>query len=263
MGSHDLLPDTAYRQHLAAQGDLAGHGNILSDRNPCQRRNEGYAHGHARGRTVLRRRALRNVQVQILVLIEVFINAELLRNGPDIADARLGGFLHHVTQLSGQDDLACAGNGCRFDEQRYAADDGPGQSRAYADFLLVSDDIEMIFLLAEQFLHLRGGQADLLCVSGHVLAGNSSAKRSDFPLQITYARLSGVVIDDGLDSSLRKADMVFCQAVLFDLLRHQILLGDLEFLFFGITADLDDFHSVQQRPWNRLRRVGSRDEHDL
>jgi len=53
------------------------------------------------------------------------------------------------------------------------------------------------------------------------------------------------------------------QPVFADLARHQILLGDLDFLVLGVPAQVNDFHPVEQRDRDGFKRIGRRDEHHL
>ena len=41
---------------------------------------------------------------------------------------------------------------------------------------------------------------------------------------------------------------------------NQITLGNVDFLFFGVAGELENFHPVQQRRRNRIDRVRGGDE---
>ena len=47
------------------------------------------------------------------------------------------------------------------------------------------------------------------------------------------------------------------------LLWQQVILGDLQLFLIGIAGKLNDLHPVQQRPGDRIQRVGRGNEHHL
>ena len=49
--------------------------------------------------------------------------------------------------------------------------------------------------------------------------------------------------------------------MLFQLLGHQVILGNHELLFIGIGAQSDDLHTVQQGSGDGIQGVGGSDEH--
>ena len=53
------------------------------------------------------------------------------------------------------------------------------------------------------------------------------------------------------------------EAVLLDLARHQVALGDLELLLLGVARELDHLHPVAQRRRDRVELVRGGDEQDL
>ena len=56
-------------------------------------------------------------------------------------------------------------------------------------------------------------------------------------------------------------DTVFSQSMHFYLFWDQVLAGDLDFFFDGITIDFDDFHPVQQGGLDGTDRIGGSDKH--
>ncbi len=53
------------------------------------------------------------------------------------------------------------------------------------------------------------------------------------------------------------------QAVRLELALHQVALGDLELLLFGVAGELDDLHAVAQRPRDGVEHVRRGDEHHV
>ena len=57
-----------------------------------------------------------------------------------------------------------------------------------------------------------------------------------------------------------KLDLFRCDAVLFDLARHEILKRNVNFLLFRISLKLDDLHAIAQRLGDGVEHVRRRDE---
>src|SRR6266567_7718050 len=72
-----LLLQSTDREHFPAQRDLAGHRHVGANGNARQYRHDRGADRRARARTVLRRRAFRQVDVKVRFLIEVGRDSEL------------------------------------------------------------------------------------------------------------------------------------------------------------------------------------------
>src|SRR5437868_9113470 len=53
------------------------------------------------------------------------------------------------------------------------------------------------------------------------------------------------------------------EAVLFELPWDQVLLRDVQLLFFAVASERDDLHAIEQRRVNRAELVRRRDEQDL
>src|SRR3954451_5406582 len=103
-GGEHLLLDAADREHEPAKRRFAGHRHIPSDPDAGEERGERGEDGDARGGAVLRDRARREVDVDVLLLEEAGIDAELLRLVARVAQRRLAGLLHHVAELAGERD---------------------------------------------------------------------------------------------------------------------------------------------------------------
>ena len=94
--------------------------------------------------------------MHIMLFKIVFGHAVLTSNRSDIADAGLRRFLHDVTQLTGQLNLAFTGHCIHFDLQCIAADAGPGQTADDADLIVFIRRVELN-LLFPQVLHQVAG----------------------------------------------------------------------------------------------------------
>ncbi len=70
-------------------------------------------------------------------------------------------------------------------------------------------------------------------------------------------------MDNLSDGSVADGQTRLFHSVFLHLLTCQIFSGYMKFLILRITADLDDFHTVQQGPGDGLRGVGRGDEQHL
>ena len=133
-GQH-LLLDSADRQHLALQRDLASHADGRLDGPVGQQRDERGGHGDAGRRPVLGNGAGRNVDVHPLV-DGCRIDAELVGVRPHVAEGDVRALLHDVAELTGERQRRLAVDGQRerrgLDEQHVATHAGDGQARGDA-----------------------------------------------------------------------------------------------------------------------------------
>ena len=94
------------------------------------------------------------------------------------------------------------------------------------------------------------------------LARALAGDRRDDLLEATHTCLVRVAVDQLRDRVVSERDVeVVNEAVLADLLRHEIALRDLDLVLFDVAGQLDDFHAIAQRLGNRVEHVGGRDEH--
>ena len=94
------------------------------------------------------------MDVQVGLLIEVGLDAELLR--PMAHDRQRGGdrLVHHVAELAGRRRLALAWQRDRFDRQQVAADFRPGEAGHLADLVLLLGDAVREAAHAEIFVEV-------------------------------------------------------------------------------------------------------------
>ena len=76
--SKNLLFDTADRQYLPRESHLAGHREERLQRSAGQQRGDRRGHGHTCRRTILRNRAGRHMDVDIVRIVEVRFDTDLL-----------------------------------------------------------------------------------------------------------------------------------------------------------------------------------------
>ena len=98
---------------------LTGAGRPL--RPAGQRRHHGAGQRHACGRTVLGHCALGHMNVQIIILVEVGLNADFLGFGSDVGKRSARRFLHDVAQTAGEIHRALSGHDSHLDGHGGAA----------------------------------------------------------------------------------------------------------------------------------------------
>src|SRR5690606_22758231 len=106
------------RQHLATQGDLAGHGDGRAHRDTGQHRHQGRAHGDTGTRAILRRGTFRDVNVEVIALQRTPANAERARTTLDHGPSRLDRLLHDIAKRTGAGDTTLARYGHAFNGQQ-------------------------------------------------------------------------------------------------------------------------------------------------
>ena len=193
---------------------------------------------------------LRDVDVEIVLLEEAVVDAELPGVGPGIAQGGLGGFLHDVAQGAGQGEVPLPLHLRRFDEQDLAAGLGPGDARGDADLVLAEELVLEDLGRAEERLDVLGGDPGQGLPALGDLAGDLPADGGDLALQVPDARLAGVEGDDLPDRPVGDVDELGAQGVLGDLLRDEVLLGDLELLLLRVAGE------GRGPPSGRGRRAG-------
>src|SRR5206468_2886596 len=91
-----------------------------------------------------------------------------------------------------------------------------------------------------------------------------AAERGDLALEAAHAGLARVVPDQVRQAFTRELDLLGpAHAVLLRLLRDEMLVGDLDLLFFGVPLQLHQLHAVEKRRRDGVEHVGGADEQDF
>src|SRR5215211_2677498 len=260
LGGERLLLQAADREHEPGQGQLPRHRRVVAHPSLRDERHQGGGHRDAGARPVLRDRAGRHVQVDVVGLEEVLRQAVRVR--AHVGERGLRGLLHHVAELAGDRQPPGAGHRAGLDEEHVAADRRPRQPRRHAGLLRAPLDVGREARAAEQLAHLRRGRGDLALERAlGDTAGDLAAHGADLALEPAHARLARVLLDDHLQPGVGERDLRALEPVALDLARHEVALGDLELLLLGVAGQLDDLHPVAQRARDRVERVRGGDEH--
>ena len=174
----------------------------------------------------------------------------------------MGRLLHDVAQVAGELQLSGALHHIDFHFQGLAAYAGPGQARDQAHLVAARQTVRQEFADAQEVLQIAAGDGDFLwLLLGKQLHICLPANGPDFPLQVPNTGFPGIAADDLPNGVIRNAQLGLFQSVLFQLLGHQVILGNHELLFIGIGAQFDDLHTVQQGSGDGIQGVGGGDEH--
>ena len=109
---------------------------------------------------------------------------------------------------------------------------------------------------------ISGERRACRCALGD-LARQLAADGADLLLQLAHPGLAGVVPSDQRNRLGREVDHLGFEAVLLDLARDEVLLGDRDLFLLGVAGQLDDLHAVQQRAGDGVELVGGADEEHL
>ena len=195
--------------------------------------------------------------------IEIFRQPQLAGAAADVGHAGFSRFLHDVAKLSRQQQAALAFDGDGFRFQYFAADLRPGQPCDDADFVGLVDLRRQIFNRAENRLEIfhRYGKRRFFFQQNRL--AYLAAYGADGLFQSADARFARIPLDNRLQDGLGEAGLAGLEAVFLELLRHEVLFGDLYLFFFRIARKFDNFHAVQERPGNIADDVGRRNPEDL
>ena len=169
-------------------------------------------------------------------------------------------FPHHLTELTGQDQFARAGNARCFDEQDIAADRRPGEAGGNARHACAHRSLALELWRAEDGRKIFPRDADGPALSFGKAHGGMAQRLADLTLQAPYARFAGIVLDDIADRFVRDVDLVRLEPVCLHLPSYQIAVGDLELLVGGVAGEADDLHAVAQRAGNSVEHIRRGDE---
>ena len=259
----NLLLDAAHGQHPALQGDLAGHAQVCAHTPSAQGGDEGRGQRNARRGAVLGRCARRHVHVQVVLRHKPGVNAKLFRTAADVAQGRLGAFLHHIAKLPGEGKATLALHDSGFNRQHFAASRCPGQAQSHAGH-------ELLFL----FVFNKAGCAQQLFHIGHIdhkgrlfalglTPGQFAADGGKLAFKVAQPCLARIFADDLFQGFFRQFHILGGKAVVFHLLGQQMLARDLGLFLQGVTRQGNDFHTVAQGRRNGFQMVGRAEEHNL
>ena len=103
--------------------------------------------------------------------------------------------------------------------------------------------------------------ADLLPVCRQDLFCGFPAHIPDLTFQLAHTRFLRIIARHFPDRMFAEGELFRCKTVFFKLFRDQVFQSNMQLFILRITADLDHFHTVEQRSRDRLKGVRCSDEH--
>ena len=104
--------------------------------------------------------------------------------------------------------------------------------------------------------------------SGRLLLGCGSPSElthdsSDLLRQGAHTALTGVLLDDEVESTRGEVDILHLEPVLLGFLGYEVLLSDLQLLLCNVARDFDELHTVTQGGGDGGDIIRRSDEEDL
>ena len=132
MSGEDLGLDSTHRKHTTSQGAFSRHGRIRTDLTAGQQGRQSREDRDSSGRTVFGNGSRWDVDMKVSLLQELRRNAQLFCAATDVGESRTSGFLHDVSKLSCDLEIALACHGAGLDEEDIPAHRCPCKSRGDA-----------------------------------------------------------------------------------------------------------------------------------
>src|SRR5690606_28926023 len=185
-----------------------------------------------------------HVDVQVVLLENGFRRAELGEPTLRERDRGLCALLHHVAELTGQNQLTLARYFGGFDEQDVAAGRRPRKPGRDAGHARPELRLALEARRPEDLGDLVRVDLDALGFALGDLHRDVAQHGADLALEIAHARFARIAVDDEPQRIVVDRRLLGLQAVRLELALDQIALRDLELLVRRIARELDDLHAV-------------------
>ena len=188
------------------------------------------------------------MDVDVPVVEDAVVNAQHVGMGLHVLQCQHGTLLHDVTQVTCQRELGALALRQRgLNKQNLATYARPCQTRYHTGIVIALVDVAVEGRFAQQVLnlvgrHLQVGQLTVLGLAQSQLA----EALVNLLLQLTDTALAGILFDNLLDGGFVEVQLLLClQSVVLLLLRHEVTLGNLDFLLGDVAAHLNNLHAVE------------------
>src|SRR6185312_3191956 len=171
-----------------------------------------------------------------------------------------GGFLHDITQLPRQDELAATRHARRLDEEDVPADGRPRETRGNARHGGPLRDFVLEARGSQHLGHIARLEPDALDLAFRDAHGSSAQERTDLTLETAAAGFAGVLADEPRERRVGEARLFGLESIGLELAGDEVAFGDLELLFLRVAGELDDLHPIAQRAGDGVEDVGGGDE---
>ena len=171
-------------------------------------------------------------------------NAEQVRMRLGVRQRGSRRLLHDVAQLACQHELALAAHHAGFDEHDVAADGRVKHPSREANLILPRHVLRMHLGTTDQVRNVLRAHGHMLSGAIGDLARHLASQLADLPLQLTHARFARIAGDHLAERAISQCQLIRKQAVLPQLPRNEIALGDLELFAFRVPREVDRFQSI-------------------
>ena len=197
------------------------------------------------------------MDVQVVIVQNLrFMREEALHQ----AQRDAGGFLHHVAELPGDNQLSLAGHEHRFNVKDIAAHRRPGKAGDHT-LLRLGQDAVMADRAGIQLLaHALGRDLNYRVRIGGDLHGETAAQRIDPLSQAAHARFHGIIGNQGFQRLVRDRHSILGDPHGLHGFGDQVLPRDPLLFQRRIALELDDLHAVKQRLRDGVQAVGRADK---
>ncbi len=264
MGSQEFFLYPAHGKDSSFQRDFTGHGHLLADWNIAQQRDDRSGHTYPGRGTFLGRGRLWDMDVDIKIFVQILGHAQLINFPFNIAEGGLSRFLHDLTQLTSEGEIAFPVDFGNFEGQEFSTEFRPCHAHSNAHFIFFVDFLTPIARNPQVFFQVFRGYSLLISFPfiDHLL-NHLAADRRDLPLYISYPGLSCILTDKLHERPVCYPEIILSKTMSFQLLGQEKLFSDLKFFILRVTRKADDFHPIDERSGNGFKHVGSNDEHNL
>lgn len=285
LGGKDFFLEAADGHDLSQKGQFACHCHVWRHDLAGNQRVDCSGHCDSGRRAVLRGCSLGDVQVDAVSVEPCHVYAVGGADALDVGVGYVGAFLHDLTELACDLQLAAAGDALGLDGKDITAHGSPCKTYRHSDFVCADDFVFMEDGLAKVFDQKLVGDAHRAFhkLSGCLKIGFGCAglkKRGALVfvldylhcdlavdlvqafLKVTDTGLAGIFLCDLVKHLVGVTDIGALEAMLCTALGYEVLLSDVKLLLRCVAGKLDDFHSVQKRARNGVGCVcGDYEQH--
>ena len=246
VGGEDLALQPADREDPAAEGDLAGHRDVLADGMPVKALTIAVAIVIPADGPSLGMPPAGTWMWSVFFSKTSRSMPSCGRVGPDPRQAGPSGLAHDLAELAGEDEVLLAFHRRDLDRDDVAADLGHDEARRGADLVLGLELAVLVARRPEVLVELLDVDDGLALAAFGDRPGDLAHDVGDLALEVPDAGLVGVGLDELGHRLVGDLDVLGLEAVVRHLLGDEEPLADLDLLLLGVAGQLDDLHPVAQ-----------------
>ena len=191
-----------------------------------------------------------------VILLEKFrLHVILSTNGTNITDAGLCRLFHDISKLSGKYQISFARHYIDFNFKSHTANACPCKSTHNSNFILFILLVRTILCFTKILFKIAGRNTDFVSLLLIQLSRTLAADFSNPALKSTDTGLSRIERNHILQCLVSDFQLPLFDAILCELLCHEVILCNMELLVLRITAHLNNLHAIHQWSRNVLQGV--------